>query len=68
MLAALSQLPSLAVTGLCHSRPRPGLTPLDVTDRAATAALLNGIRPHFVIHAAAQRFPDKVQRWGGRKG
>ena len=60
-MAALMPRPSLAVTGLCHSRPRPGLTPLDVTDRAATAAFLEGIRPHFVIHAAAQRFPDKVQ-------
>lgn len=56
----LSFLPSLTVTGLCHSRPGPDLTQLDLTDTALTAAFLTDTKPDIVIHCAAQRFPDRV--------
>lgn len=49
----------LEVTATCHSRPGPGLTCLDLTDPPAVADLLRNVRPTHLIHAAAQRFPDK---------
>jgi len=61
VVSALAALPSVAPLGLCHSRPGPGLVALDLTDHQATARLLREERPQFVIHAAAQRFPDKVE-------
>jgi len=61
VMSALAPLPSLLPLGLCYSRPGPGLLAVDLTDSQATAKLLREERPQFVIHAAAQRFPDKVE-------
>jgi len=49
------------VTGLCFSRPTEGLVQHDITDQEATAELLKTTKPDLVIHAAAQRFPDKME-------
>ena len=51
----------VSCTGLCFSRPSDGLTKLDITDFAATASLVKDLKPSHIIHAAAQRFPDKVE-------
>ena len=51
----------IQVHGLCYSRPGPGLTSLDLTDLAATRQFIRDFKPSHVIHAAAQRFPDKVE-------
>ena len=47
--------------GLCYSRTSESLTSLDLTDLAATREFIMAQSPSHVIHAAAQRFPDKVQ-------
>ena len=47
--------------GLAHSRPGPGLVQLDLTDLAAARSFVLEHKPSHVIHAAAQRFPDKVE-------
>ncbi|MGV7207752.1 NAD-dependent epimerase/dehydratase family protein [Oxalobacteraceae bacterium A2-2] len=36
--------------------PAPGLHPVDLTDRAAVAALVQQVRPHVVVHLAAIAF------------
>jgi len=51
----------VSCTGLCFSRPSEGLTKLDITDFAATRSFVQGLQPTYIIHAAAQRFPDKVE-------
>jgi len=62
IMAEFSSLSNFSPTGLCFSRPHPDLTRLDLTDESATADLFNQLKPHIVIHAAAQRFPDKVEK------
>ena len=62
VFAEFSSLPSCSVVGLGFSRASPNITKLDLTDEAATAALLNELKPNVVIHSAAQRFPDKVEK------
>ena len=47
--------------GLCFSRPGAGLSTLDLTDLEATRSFVLNFKPSHVIHAAAQRFPDKVE-------
>lgn len=49
------------VTGLCFSKPGEGLIQLDITDLDATSKLLESLKPDLVIHAAAQRFPDRME-------
>ena len=49
------------ITGLCYSRPGSDLVQLDITNLAATRDLVKDLQPTVVIHAAAQRFPDKVE-------
>lgn len=56
----------LAVTGLRFSRGESNtssssLVRLDLTDFPAVSAFVKQLRPNFVVHAAAQRFPDKVE-------
>ena len=41
-------------------RVQGGLIKLDLTDFAATKSLLEEKRPTYLVHAAAQRFPDQV--------
>merc|ERR1711971_584719 len=62
IMAEFSSLPSFSPVGLCFSRPGPNLTKLDLTDESATAHFLNQLKPQIVIHAAAQWFPDKVEK------
>merc|ERR1711971_247209 len=62
IMAEFSSLPSFSPVGLCFSRPGPNLTKLDLTDESATARFLNELKPEIVIHASAQRFPDKVEK------
>ena len=47
--------------GLVFSRVSPGLTSLDLNDGPATKAFIISQSPTHIIHAAAQRFPDKVE-------
>jgi len=51
----------VSCTGLCFSRPSQVLTKLDITDFPATNRFVQDLKPTHVIHAAAQRFPDKVE-------
>jgi len=62
IIEEFSSLPSFSPFGLCFSRPDPNLTRLDLTDVSATADFLNQLKPQIVIHAAAQRFPDQVEK------
>ena len=62
IMAEFSSIPSFSTCGLCFSRADPSLTRLDLTDEIATAEFLNQLKPQIVIHAAAQRFPDKVEK------
>jgi len=48
-------------TGLCFSRASEGLTKQDITDLPATKKLVRDLQPTHIVHAAAQRFPDKVE-------
>lgn len=50
------------VRGLCYSRSRPGLTKCDLTSEADTAAQISEFQPQVVVHCAAERRPDVVQR------
>ena len=52
---------SIKCHGLCYSRPSEDLTSLDLTDLSTTRQFLMDLKPSHVIHAAAQRFPDKVE-------
>lgn len=49
------------VVGLAFSRVGPGLVKVDLTDAAQVQALMEREKPDFVVHAAAERFPDKVE-------
>jgi len=60
-IMSILQAEGVSVTGLCFSRPGDGLTKLDITDFSATRSLVQDLKPTHVIHAAAQRFPDKVE-------
>ncbi len=48
------------VTGTAFSRAGNGLIKVDLTDPAACANLVQNVGPSVVIHAAAERRPDKV--------
>lgn len=43
-------------------RTAPGLTKLNLLDKDAVTNLLNSECPDAIIHCAAERFPDKVER------
>ena len=43
-------------------RAGPGLEKVDITDVHQVEALLRREKPDFVVHAAAERFPDKVEK------
>ena len=62
IMAEFASLPSFSPFGLCFSRPGPNLKKLDLTDEKATADYFIQLKPQIVIHAAAQRFPDKVEK------
>lgn len=43
-------------------RSGQGLTKLDLTDFQATRAFVEEWKPRYLIHSAAQRMPDKVEK------
>ncbi|KAF2368675.1 RmlD-like substrate binding domain [Trinorchestia longiramus] len=49
------------VIGLAFSRTGPGLKKVDITNTSEVQAVLERERPDLVIHAAAERAPDKVE-------
>ncbi|KAK8404709.1 hypothetical protein O3P69_007753 [Scylla paramamosain] len=50
-----------AVKGLAFSRAGPGLIKCDLTDLEAVRLVIEKEKPNFIIHTAAQRFPDVVE-------
>lgn len=46
---------------LFSSRAGPGLIKCDLTDQEAVKDLVEREKPNFIIHAAAERFPDVVE-------
>lgn len=40
----------------------PGLTKLNLLDKDAVTNFLNSIRPDVIVHCAAERFPEKVDK------
>ena len=52
----------LGLTGTAFSRARAPVIKADLTDSAEVAALFASTKPDFVIHAAAERRPDIVDR------
>uniref|UniRef100_A0A1B6GWV8 Methionine adenosyltransferase 2 subunit beta n=1 Tax=Cuerna arida TaxID=1464854 RepID=A0A1B6GWV8_9HEMI len=48
------------IYGTAFVRVQDGLHELDITKRDDVEKVITEFRPDFVIHAAAQRFPDKV--------
>jgi dTDP-4-dehydrorhamnose reductase len=49
-------------TGLAFSRAQAPILKVDITDFEATASLCRELKPDFVIHAAAERRPDVVDK------
>lgn len=49
------------VIGLAFSRAGPGLEKVDITNTLQVQAVLERERPNFIIHAAAERAPDKAE-------
>ena len=60
-LALLAGTPDNLI-GTAHSRLRPPLQRLDLTDDTDVRAAFAAWRPALVIHAAAERRPDQVDR------
>lgn len=50
------------VTGLAHSRASGDLLNVDLTDRQQTEKIVKERKPNVIVHSAAQRFPDKVEK------
>ncbi|WFD25848.1 Vacuolar protein sorting-associated protein vps5 [Malassezia nana] len=50
------------VTGTAFTRAHEPLLHVDLTDEAAVQALLERVRPEVVLHLAAERRPDRVER------
>ena len=48
-------------TGFSRADPSTGIRKVDLLEAEAVKQLVYGERPHFVIHAAAERKPDKVE-------
>ena len=48
--------------GLARTRVAPGLTQLDLLDEGSVEALFQQLRPHWVIHCAAERRPDVAEK------
>ncbi|XP_042338997.1 methionine adenosyltransferase 2 subunit beta-like [Plectropomus leopardus] len=50
------------VTGTGYRRARPRLLRCDLTDEDAVRGLLHEYKPDVVVHCAAERRPDVVER------
>lgn len=48
--------------GLCSSRGEPPLIRCDLTEPGVPAQVVADLRPHIVVHLAAERRPDVVQK------
>lgn len=48
--------------GLAYSRARDNLLKVDLSNQDELMKVINNFQPSFIIHAAAQRFPDKVEK------
>jgi len=64
--ARLAARNDIDFTGLAFSRARAPLVRADLTDANAIATLFEERRPELVIHAAAERRPDVVDKDPGR--
>jgi len=62
LLTAAANASSYEVTGLGYTRAKPPMRKLDLLDAAAVGALLDEVQPHIVVHAAAERDPDRAAR------
>lgn len=61
-MGILSSHSTISPTILFISRAGPGLIKCDLTDLEAVKDLIEKEKPNFIIHAAAERFPDVVEK------
>ena len=54
--------PRFCVIGICHSRTGPGLMQLDLRDGDLINKMVEDLKPSLIIHAAAERRPDVVEK------
>ena len=62
LMRILAARPDLDVKGVAFSRAKPPLEKLDLTDEDAVARFFARYRPEVVVHLAAERRPDVVDR------
>jgi len=62
LMRLLAARPDLEVKGVAFSRAKPPLEKLDLTDEDAVARFFAWYRPEVVVHLAAERRPDVVDR------
>jgi dTDP-4-dehydrorhamnose reductase len=58
----LSRRDDLAITAVAYSRAAPPLVKADIRDPEAIERLFAAAKPDFVVHAAAERRPDVVDK------
>jgi len=58
----ISRRDDLALTAVAYSRAAPPLVKADIRDPEAIERLFSAVRPDFVVHAAAERRPDVVDK------
>lgn len=62
LMRILAERPDIEALGTAFSRVAPPLVRLDLADEASLGRLMDEFRPDAVIHAAAERRPDMVDR------
>ena len=62
LYAKLSRRNDLALTAVAYSRAAPPLVKADIRDPEAIERLFEAAKPDFVVHAAAERRPDVVDK------
>lgn len=60
------QNPDWVVLGTAHTRMSEGLTKLDLLSKGASQSLVAEFKPDIIIHSAAERRPDVVEKDPGR--
>ncbi|XP_050420870.1 methionine adenosyltransferase 2 subunit beta-like [Adelges cooleyi] len=50
------------VCGIAHNRVGSGLTKLNLLDKSSVTDFLNATQPDVIVHCAAERYPDRVER------
>lgn len=58
----LESQPQVQVLGLANSRATPPLEQLDLLDEQALTDRLKAFSPHLIVHTAAERRPDVVEK------